>query len=491
MPGAATKSSQKQMHSADTVKNEALPARERRSIGENSLPEIIIQRKLTVGIPDDSYEREADVVADNVVRMPQQSFVQRKCAGCQEEQEKIQRKPLSSMITSFIQRDGGINTTVTNDVADSITTSPGSGSRLDGGTESFMSHHFGHDFSDVKIHTDAEAIKLNRHLDAKAFTVGNDMYFNEGQYRPSSYTGKQLLAHELTHVVQQGGNKGPGMIQRRTARNRYSTAADERGPVWQVTLTITGAPETDTESFQEFQNACMDGVRGAARALGNGSGATSRRIAVTVRFQRRFDYSSVEQQAYRSALQSVLPAPAPSAVPAPAPGPSATATPETPATPPTPTTPPPPAVAPGTPQTCSPAGPQRAAEGCTANPLGANLPPVGGTHTESHPFEPCRLTQAEVASRSDWCVDAQQAHGGEVCYRQIPATRGAPGDQYCYSENCCHNSADAVSVVDPGSPGSNSCCGSSYRSYPGHIWNDVVPEFRDDPGRVIRDIFHL
>jgi hypothetical protein len=112
---------------------------------------------------------------------------------------------------------------------------------------------------------------------------------------------------------------------------------------------------------------------------------------------------------------------------------------------------------------------------------------VGGTHTESHPFVPCTLTEDQVASSANWCVDVQQAHGGEVCYREIPSVAGGPGRQFCYSENCCHDSADAVSVVDPASPGAGACCQTSASSLPGHIWEDVVPEFMDDPCRVLRD----
>lgn len=77
-----------------------------------------------------------------------------------------------------------------------------------------MQSRFGADFSDVKIHTGGEAILMKRELNAKAFTVGNDIYFNEGQYNPNSGEGKHLLAHELVHTVQQGSVK---TIQRQSA----------------------------------------------------------------------------------------------------------------------------------------------------------------------------------------------------------------------------------------------------------------------------------
>lgn len=71
-----------------------------------------------------------------------------------------------------------------------------------------MESRFGTDFSDVKIHTGSEAVQMSSELNAQAFAVGNDIYFNEGKYNPNSDSGKHLLAHELTHTVQQSGGIG-------------------------------------------------------------------------------------------------------------------------------------------------------------------------------------------------------------------------------------------------------------------------------------------
>ena len=70
-----------------------------------------------------------------------------------------------------------------------------------------MSAKFGVDFSGVRIHDDSEAVGLAKELQAQAFTHGRDIYFNEGKFDPESGAGKNLLAHELTHVVQQAGGK--------------------------------------------------------------------------------------------------------------------------------------------------------------------------------------------------------------------------------------------------------------------------------------------
>ncbi|MGB3073944.1 MAG: DUF4157 domain-containing protein, partial [Chitinophagales bacterium] len=167
--------------------------------GEKS-QDFSIQCKLSIGAPDDPLEYEADAMADKVMRMPEQNFIQRKCTDCKEEDDHIQRKP----IASFIQRKESSGGMVASDaVSNIISCSKGGGHRLDSNTQSFMQNRFGVDFSGVKIHSGTESVQMNRELNAKAFTVGSDIYFNEGQYNPGSSEGKHLLAHELTHTIQQ------------------------------------------------------------------------------------------------------------------------------------------------------------------------------------------------------------------------------------------------------------------------------------------------
>lgn len=187
-----------------------------------------IQPKVVVNELNDSHEQGFDSVTDKVMRKPKQNFVQRKCDECEKYKQKLRRKPLNQNITSFIQTKSEGNIAVDNSIAHSVQSSKGGGSSLDTKTLSFMSSRLGNDFSDVKIHTDSEAIKLSRSLYAKAFTVGSDIYFNQGQYQPASTEGKQLLAHELTHVVQQKGIQ-PMTIQRAEIDYRQLTWADFKG----------------------------------------------------------------------------------------------------------------------------------------------------------------------------------------------------------------------------------------------------------------------
>src|SRR5690554_3534206 len=131
-----------------------------------------IPAKLTVGSPDNPYEREADTMADRVMHMPEPNFVQRKCAECEREEE-LQRKPLSHVATPFLQAKN--ETTVSDGVANAVRSSKGGGSTLGTDINSFMSDRFGYDFGSVKIHTDRRSVQLNQNLNARAFTVGNDV----------------------------------------------------------------------------------------------------------------------------------------------------------------------------------------------------------------------------------------------------------------------------------------------------------------------------
>jgi hypothetical protein len=88
----------------------------------------------------------------------------------------------------------------------SIDQARGGGQGMDHGTRTRMESAFGADFSDVRIHTDARADGLSQSLSARAFTTGRDVFFRQGEYSPGSSSGRELLAHELTHVVQQNGD---------------------------------------------------------------------------------------------------------------------------------------------------------------------------------------------------------------------------------------------------------------------------------------------
>lgn len=106
--------------------------------------------------------------------------------------------------------------------------SKGGGKSLSKGTKSKMESAFGADFGKVRVHTDSNAVAMNNQVQAHAFTHGSDIYFNEGAYQPEQKEGTRLLAHELTHVVQQGGaSKTP--VQRKVNVNQSAPPMVQRG----------------------------------------------------------------------------------------------------------------------------------------------------------------------------------------------------------------------------------------------------------------------
>jgi pyrrolidone-carboxylate peptidase len=128
--------------------------------------------------------------------------VQRKCASCEEE-ESLQRKE---------DGEGGSGEEAPAIVSDAVATG---GAPLDDDTRSSMENRFGYDFSQVRIHTDTVAAKSAQAINAHAYTTGNHVVFNEGRYQPGTQNGQSLLAHELTHVVQQSaGIQRKNIIQR-------------------------------------------------------------------------------------------------------------------------------------------------------------------------------------------------------------------------------------------------------------------------------------
>jgi len=172
-----------------------------------------IQTKLKIDQPDDKYEQEADQIAEKIMTMPSST-----CTSCEE--EELQPK-LADKISPFIQRqeideeeeeeeviqpkrNTDKETKATPEIENHISRTRGLGNPLPFAPRAFMEERFGVDFSPVRIHADSEAARMARALNAEAFTYRRDIYFGEGRYRPETTEGKKLLAHELTHVVQQG-----------------------------------------------------------------------------------------------------------------------------------------------------------------------------------------------------------------------------------------------------------------------------------------------
>lgn len=166
------------------------------------------QPNLIIGAPDSAHENEAERVADGVMQVEAsgEGPVQRKSDL---KEEGLDMKPhLTSKSTSIQQKSEG-ETLSMQGLQASLDSSEGGGKSLDAHTNDVMGNAMGTDFSHVKVHTDGNAKEMNQQLNAKAFTHGSNLYFNQGEYNPTSSEGKHLLAHELTHVVQQENNPQP------------------------------------------------------------------------------------------------------------------------------------------------------------------------------------------------------------------------------------------------------------------------------------------
>jgi hypothetical protein len=164
-----------------------------------------VQTKLTINQPGDIYEQQADTVARQVMQkisQPRnQQFIQHEALP----ETQLQRKFLVGSATPVVQRQGG-GVVNTSKLETSIQHARQNGQPLSDDIRQPMEEAFGADFSSVKIHTDTHSHQLNQTIQARAFTTGQDIFFRQGEYNPGSYQGKELLAHELTHVVQQNGS---------------------------------------------------------------------------------------------------------------------------------------------------------------------------------------------------------------------------------------------------------------------------------------------
>ncbi len=199
-----------------------------------------VQAKLSISQPNDKYEQEADRVADQVMAMPDPKLQPQ--PENEEEDETIQTKPLSDQITPLVQRQEGLSVQVKD--------LKGGGQPLPQSERSFFEPRLGHNFSRVRVHTDARANAAATSANAKAFTTGSDIVFSSGQYEPDANRGRKLLAHELTHIVQQKGTTyrhfaGAEVLQRKLTYHRQIPEAEARkkGYLKEINEAIKGLDE--------------------------------------------------------------------------------------------------------------------------------------------------------------------------------------------------------------------------------------------------------
>ena len=159
-----------------------------------------VQAKMRVGAPDDRFEKEADAVASAVTAHLGKPL------NASEEKAGVQPKTTGA---EYIQQKKTANSTdgtVTPDIEGDILRAKSGGQQLNPELGQEMGDAMGADFNKVRIHNSGESDRLSRSIGARAFTSGDHVFFGQGEYEPSSTDGKELLAHELAHVVQQTGS---------------------------------------------------------------------------------------------------------------------------------------------------------------------------------------------------------------------------------------------------------------------------------------------
>jgi hypothetical protein len=209
-----------------------------------------IQPKLAVSQPHDHSEQEADRIAERVMRKDapeggqskpaSESMldeIQRKAVEGEEEDEEEEEKK--------INRKEDLNRPGSDQLPAADTSSELTGQPLEAATLAFMGSRFGQDFSQVRVQTDDRAAESAKAVNALAYTVGNRIVFGRGQYSPHSDSGKKLLAHELAHVVQQGGP---------SSANQTASAGSDR-PHVQRKIIVGGKDYTPTATYLKWLEA--------------------------------------------------------------------------------------------------------------------------------------------------------------------------------------------------------------------------------------------
>jgi hypothetical protein len=268
-----------------------------------------VQAKLSVSRPDDPQEKEADAVASQVMRMPEPvaepekkreeevvstklspGFISRAAmfesdvAESPEETgagKEIQRKYSQDHHTRVIQRTGRGPPGNMMNFEQNLSSSRGNGSPLPGTTREFMQKRFNADFSGVRIHTGSYAESMSNTIHAQAFTHGQDIYFNSGKYSPHTEAGGTLLAHELTHTIQQG--QGNVRLQRKLPDESIISNIDLSGRAGGQQL-----PEEAKDYLEDYYKKDLSDIRifsdneiaGICRAAGIKAFTKDKNIAI-------------------------------------------------------------------------------------------------------------------------------------------------------------------------------------------------------------------
>ena len=214
------------------------------------------------------------VVNINEPKKPPEEVVQSKAQDPEEDPEQpVQAKSnvlwrVDRKLSAAISRRRSASSSAqgsasTGNIESSLSNSKGAGFPLAGGTRNFMESQLGADFSGVRLHTDSRAAEMSNQINAQAFTHGSDIYFNEGKYNPDTSDGKHLLAHELTHTIQQGASiqQKPARkaVQQKSTAARHGIQRSWLGDAWDsVSGAVSGAVDFVADQLAEAVNWVKD-----------------------------------------------------------------------------------------------------------------------------------------------------------------------------------------------------------------------------------------
>jgi hypothetical protein len=198
------------------------------AVQEKSTIEQTIQNKIEVNQP------ETAKPAENI--LPIKPLIQLKKAEEDiqaKEEDEIQGKEDENELQMSAGTDA--NPTDNSNLESNLNSTKGNGSPLAENTKTEMESGFGTDFSNIRIHNDSNAVQMNKELGSQAFASGNDIYFSQGKFNPDSQDGKHLLAHELTHTVQQDTSK-PSV--QKLQQNNLNIQKDEETDISAVEIEV-------------------------------------------------------------------------------------------------------------------------------------------------------------------------------------------------------------------------------------------------------------
>ncbi|WP_020588527.1 DUF4157 domain-containing protein [Desulfobacter curvatus] len=213
-----------------------------------------VQTKLKVNVRGNQYEQEAERISEQVMSMPEPHPQHQATSGLSWRKYRKEHGAKVHLQTVSGQKHDTIEVTVP-PIVEEVLSSPGK--PLDLRTREFVESRFGYDFSKVRLHTDSPAAKSARALGARAYTVGNNIVFGTNQYMPGTTLGRRLLAHELTHVLQQSDATNLGSFQNTSVLVQRVVSEEERRDaaqrVGELQIEVAGI-ERMVEWHQESQS---------------------------------------------------------------------------------------------------------------------------------------------------------------------------------------------------------------------------------------------